>query len=123
MIVAFRKPPFLWLIRLFIGTPPKDAVYTYGRTIYSPSSTRLSADLIEHERTHRIQQGAAPWLWWARYLLDRRFRLRQETAAYRAQVRWHRAYGHAVLPRHQMAQLLSGPLYGRLCSYDEARAA
>lgn len=121
MILAYRRPPFFWLICLFVGTPPATAVFTYGSTVYVPSGHPMPDALIEHERVHREQQGRVPWLWWARYLLDRRFRLRQETAAYRAQLRWFRSrrIPSAVALSH-MASFLSGPLYGHLTSYDEA---
>ena len=123
MILANRRPPRLLyaLICLFVGTPPATAVFTYGRDIYVPSGNAVTPDLIEHEHAHWQQQGRAPWLWWARYLLDRRFRLRQETAAYRAQVRWFRSrrIPSAVALSH-MAASLAGPLYGNLTSPDDA---
>lgn len=124
MTVARRRPPFYWLIVALIGRPPASTVFTYGGTIYSPDSDFIPDDLAEHERTHRIQQGRAPWLWWARYLVDRGFRLRQEIAAYRAQVRWLRAHGvPAQYATSRMARSLSGPMYGRVIGYLAAKAA
>lgn len=126
MRIVTRRPWFYFLIRLCIGQPPRTTVYTYGRTIFSPSTPNLPDDLLAHERVHQRQQGWFPWLWWARYLVDRRFRFRQELAAYQAQMwtlrRTHR--GQNLLPQlRHMASALAGPMYGHLCSINTARLA
>lgn len=124
MIYHCGSPSLLvWLITRFIGLPPDSAVFTYGRHIWTHAL--LEQDLVAHEQTHMRQQGRLPWLWWARYLLDRQFRLRQELEAYQSQWAWvqnrmRRRYHAGALAR--MSTTLAGHLYGDLCTVDEARA-
>lgn len=111
MRIVRRRPWFYILIALLIGTPPSGTVFTYGSTIYSPDLSSLPWDLEVHEREHRDQQGRTPWLWWARYLVDARFRYEQEIAAYRAQLRVFPKAHRAARAAH-LATILKSPMYG-----------
>lgn len=113
MRIVYKRP---WLLYLFLRLaglkPPPTAVYTFGRTIYSPGS--ITADILAHEQVHRDQQGWFPLWWWIRYVLSREFRTQQEVDAYAEQ------YGviQNRMPRRHwpralkaMADILASPMY------------
>lgn len=61
---------------------------TLGPLILIRRGCEDDAGLIAHERVHQRQQLRLLWLpWLALYLASRRFRLAQETEAYREQLR------------------------------------
>ena len=62
-------------------------IFTYAPAVYVPSGRPLSGPLIAHERVHICQHGDDPVAWWARYLSDADFRLKQEVKAHRARGR------------------------------------
>lgn len=124
MNVVRGYPPNIEEIRARLAPRPT-SIFAYGSTIYSPSGNDLPDDLLAHEEVHALQQRAAggPAAWWARYLDDPAFRLEQEVAAYRAQLR------ASAGPRHERKQLLTriardlaSPMYGNLVTLPEARA-
>jgi hypothetical protein len=103
-----------------------NAVFTYAPHVYYPDGRELPEHLVAHEQTHLGQQGDKPAEWWGRYLVDPQFRLEQEVEAYRVQ------YQNALetLPRKTRRQLLqqisrdlSGPLYGYIINFDQAKEA
>jgi len=84
MKIVHEKPPNYNLIKDYF--PLKEGtIYTYGDTIYNPSSKEIPDDIIFHEEIHRQQQGKHPDAWWTRYIIDKDFRLEQELQAYSAQ--------------------------------------
>lgn len=102
------------------------AIFTYAPHVYYPDGGELPEHLVAHEQTHLSQQGDKPAEWWERYLVDQQFRLEQEVEAYREQ------YQNALetLPRKVRRQLLqqisrdlSGPLYGYIIKFDQAKEA
>lgn len=101
----------------------KGVVFTYGPIIFNPSGQEITPDLMHHEQTHTIQQGSDPALWWENYLKDGEFRLAQELEAYQVQYNfarqnWHRTHRKNLLFR--IAKDLSGPMYGKMISKQEA---
>jgi len=101
----------------------KDVVFTFGDTVYNVH-TDLDYGLIAHEATHTRQQGDAPVEWWDNYLHDKEFRYSQEAEAYRAQ---YYEYMKQTKDReklfqvlHKLANDLSGPMYGWVCTLQEA---
>lgn len=102
-----------------------NTVYTYGDVIYAPEvEFRLPPDLIEHERTHFVQQANDPESWWDRYLKDPEFRFNQELSAYRNQYRF---YCRMVKDRNRtfkfltvLARDLSSDLYGNVVDFFSA---
>lgn len=99
--------------------------FVYGDTCYCKKP--LTPDGIVHETVHTKQQ-TDPEAWWKRYYSDPQFRFSQELEAYQAQWRFVRRYirnrrtldmAHDFL--HSIAADLSGPLYGNLVDYDEAK--
>lgn len=102
-------------------------VFTYGDTLYVPSGGNVPPDLMAHEETHFYQQTnypGGPAAWWERYLSDNKFLLDQELEAYRVQYRY--CLEHMGRPERRAAlkfyaDSLSGPIYGRLISFDRAK--
>lgn len=124
-IVNGKWPPNIQAIRSAFniqGMP--NVVYTYGKSIYVPSSKPLPLELLMHETTHSAQQEKmGPKKWWEKYLTNQAFRLEQEIEAYRAQYqvmlkRDSRQYRRFVL-KH-MSKDLSGRMYGNLVTREEA---
>ena len=101
-------------------------VFTYGDVIFNPSKVVLPPWIVYHEQTHSEQQGSSPEEWWKRYLIDDTFRLDQELLAH--QVEWAVFYklhpSQRGLRQHTLsilAKRLSGPLYGHMIPFGEAR--
>lgn len=97
-----------------------------GDTIYAKHE--MSADFIEHEVTHLKQQKEIGLeKWWNLYLTDNDFLLKAELEAYRAQAGFIKKSGvsRQVYRKEcsRLAKDLSGPIYGRVISYDDALAA
>lgn len=99
-------------------------IWTYGEFIYNPHKQPINNLLLEHEKVHSKQQGESPAHWWTNYFENKDFRLSQEVEAY------HRQY-QIVKPlikgRNElfnflkaMAKELSSPMYGNMCSLQEA---
>lgn len=118
--------PPIWPQIVATGMKPdeKRVVITYGDSIYIPSGLQPSADLIEHEETHSVQQGDNPDKWWSRYIDDQYFRIEQETEAYAAQFAYVCAQQKDRNKRHivliSLAKSLSGPTYGSVISMENA---
>ena len=100
-------------------------VFTYGDTVYSPSTTDLVDHLHQHESVHVNQQkqmGRDEW--WSKYLADPAFRLQQELQAYRVQYKvvfkkqnWRNT--EELLT--SISKDLSSAMYGNILTYQEAR--
>lgn len=103
----------------------KNTVFTYGDTIYAPNvNFKLAPDLIAHEETHMVQQGADPAGWWDKYLNDKAFRLEQEIEAYRNQYRFFCKFVKGRNERFNFLRTIAGdlssPLYGSLIGFLDA---
>lgn len=118
-------PPNIDLICTFLDVPT-DATFAYGNIIYNPSGKELSQDIIQHEQIHERQQAESPDVWWAKYLSDRDFRLKEETQAYGMQYAFAQQHvkSRKLLEwaKESMALALSGAAYGKLCTYGEAES-
>jgi hypothetical protein len=103
----------------------KDAVFTYGDTIFNPYGGEVQDHLEVHEMIHEKQQekiGIEEW--WNKFLTDTKFRLEQELEAYRAQYQFvFKTYGraNATMFVKEIAKDLSGVLYGGIIGYKQAR--
>lgn len=102
----------------------KGVIFTYGDTIYCKHP--LPADFVEHEMTHVRQQGEIGVnQWWGKYLTEPEFRLSQEVEAYRNQLKYIRKHWkdrEAVARKvHTLVMALCGTMYGKVCTYSEAR--
>lgn len=100
-------------------------LYAWGDRIYNPSSIPVPEQLIAHEHVHSERQllkGVEEW--WVDYLCDPAFRLEEELLAH---IREYK-YFSMFYPRNKrrlylkaVAERLSGPLYGRLVKFEEAK--
>lgn len=101
-------------------------IFCYGDTIYNPFKREITPDLDKHEEVHSKQQGLYPDQWWGQYLNDRDFRLQQEIEAYGTQYAFVKSFvkNTKLLEwlKENMADALSGELYGNLLSYGEAES-
>lgn len=103
----------------------KGVVFTYGDTIYNPYKGEIQDHLDVHESVHERQQGKIGVKeWWNKYLADPKFRLEQETEAYRIQYQFvFKEYGRAVATAfmREIATDLSGGMYGNILDRKQAR--
>lgn len=124
--MRIREKP--WWLRLFNA----DAPIAFFGTVYLPprlqkrlaGSPRLE-EILDHEAIHVARQHARGMLrWHLRYALDRRFRWREEKAAYHSSLRLLRARGGTLPPaeRERLARVLAGPKYLFMTTRREARA-
>lgn len=125
--IKIEKPPVWDNACAAFQINPAKTVFTYGDTIYNPGNIDIPDDLIVHEMVHINQQNGNDddaALWWGKYLRDPRFRLLQETEAYAKQYAFickttkDREKRNRVL--HNIATILSGPLYGHCVGATEA---
>lgn len=103
----------------------KNLLYAYGDTIYNPGNHKISRDLIVHETTHSMRQGKNIEAWWKKYLNDSEFRIMEELEAYTNQ---YKAFCEDQKDRnmrakflHRIATDVSGPVYGNMLSFKDAR--
>ena|SRR3990167_6860710 len=87
MKIIKAYPPNISQIREYL-TPPPQAVFAFGETIYNPSGDEIRADTKYHETIHFRQMKEYPSseIWWTKYLIDKDFRLKMEIEAYGEQV-------------------------------------
>lgn len=128
MRVLAEKPP-IW-DRIVAAFPHVDRqpgiIFAWGTRVYMPFGGTLTRELAAHERTHgqrQLKMGLDAW--WDRYLADPDFRYAEEAPAHRAEY-W--AFCRREADRkarawflEQVAQRLSGPLYGGVTTLDQAR--
>jgi hypothetical protein len=119
-------PPNIDQIRATLpGADLRTALFCYGNVVYSVQGGKLSAPLRAHEAVHSVRQGSDPAGWWRKYLADPEFRLAEEVPAHQAEytefckneMRDKARFSFLV----NCAQRLSGPLYGSLITFTEAR--
>lgn len=96
-------------------------IFTYGDTIFFDKD--LPFHLVAHEITHIFQQqktGAEKW--WDKYFSSKKFRLKQETEAYRNQYECQKRNDieKAVFLLERISDDLSGELYGNIVSKEKA---
>ena len=105
--------------------PPPNVIICYAPAVYIPAGGTLTPSLEAHEGVHLLQQGNSPATWWIRYLHDLDFRLAQEVPAHAAEYNMAIASGASRQVRRselkQIAKRLSGPLYGKLITFKQAR--
>jgi hypothetical protein len=124
MNIVYDYPPNHYDIVVRFGELEKTVIFTYGDTIYSPTTQEISRNLEVHEAVHMRQQGDDPAGWWERYLLDDEFRLSQEVEAYHEQYKFVQ---QDVKDRNlrtrflmKIAADLSGPMYGNIVTHRQA---
>ena len=128
MEIVLARPPMFDEIDAVFHVAGKPVIFTWGNTIYNPEGCTVSPALKAHESVHAQRQtndDRQIRSWWERYLLDPQFRYAEELAAHRAEYRafksWTKDRNELAQRLHQIAGRLSGPLYGGVASYTEAR--
>lgn len=126
MRIIFDNPPYKIreLCEEYFDLRKVEPVWTYGEFIYNPFKGEVNNLLLEHEKVHSKQQGNNPAQWWTRYFADKDFRLSQEVEAYS---RTYELAKPLIKGRNEvfnflkrMAKELSGPIYGNMCSLQDA---
>lgn len=128
MLVIVAEPPLMdEIAAVFPVRERPGVIFAWGDRIYNPSGKPLPASIIAHEKIHLTQQAPsedAVIAWWKRYLVDPAFRFDQEIPAHRAEYREYCRHDKSREGRNWMARhiagKLSGELYGKLCSFNEA---
>lgn len=126
MKIIFDNPPnYADIAARFGAEAIKNAVFTFGDTIYAPTGvSELPPDLIAHEEAHSLQQSEMGVKnWWDLYFTDASFRLSAELDAYREQYRY--AVENYDRPRRRqllkrISKDLSRPMYGRIIDKHQA---
>lgn len=120
-----KKPPFWFIIhKAFPKANLKEQIFAFYPHIYS--SIALSEDLLEHENTHLRQQKSfmGACLWWFRYIVSPKYRIKVEIEACRNQIKKAKTMvsGHAVFQLYlKMCRNLSSEVYGNCISYSEVQ--
>lgn len=128
MKIVNELPPNIDAIRK-VFTLRGNEIFAYGDTIYNPGGGKIPPWLIAHEEIHRAQQAefGGPDEWWRKYLIDPRWRIEQELDAHRAEYTIYCIHFRLRNQRRKfltlLARRLSGPLYGRLISFENAKKA
>ncbi len=121
-----RPPNFEEIARVFPAAHEVGVIFTYGDILFNPSGRPLSNALLRHEEVHAHQQAlVGVEAWWAQYLIDPLFRFGQESAAHIAEWKAVLEGDNNRANRRKLfatiAKRLSGPLYGRLATYDDVK--
>lgn len=103
-------------------------IFCYGDRIYSPHAGKLNEYLLSHESIHSGQQLAMGVdAWWERYLSDVAFRYSQELPAHVMEFKrfceLNNDRGARSRYAGEVAKRLSGPIYGNIVTFDQAKKA
>lgn len=130
MRVVTALPPMFAEIDAAFDVADKPVIFAWGDAIYNPLGAGISPELMAHEAVHGARQNGDPAGWWRRYIAEPAFRLAEEVPAHQAEYQAFcegNANGHLRNARRLflrgLASRLSGPLYGRLISFEDARRA
>lgn len=149
LIVRDQLPPmYEEIVRAIPEAADPGVHFAWGRVIYSPGGRKISEPLHQHELVHSEQQlgeffklPAKPFRsreesaaedtrireWWARYLVDRHFRLEQELPAHITEFlafrKRHGPGGRTMRYLDEVAGKLSSSLYGGIITFRDARDA
>lgn len=104
-------------------------IFAWDGDIYNPTGEELTPELIAHEKVHfqqhRLHGGTAKW--WAKYLSNTTFRLRQELVAHRVEYRTfcknHKDRNERARYLNGLALRLASPMYGSAITPMKARTA
>ena len=129
MNITVAIPPiFKEIVAVFPEAIKPGVLFCFGDTIYNPSGIKIPNWLVAHENVHRKQQAVHPGVtcgWWLDYLNDPKFRFDQELPAHIEEYKQFRIDNRGRNVRRLylrlVAERLSGPLYGRMMTYTEAR--
>lgn len=125
MIIKNEYPPNIEKIKAtFSAVENMVVLFTYGDVIYNPKGVEIPYHIIIHEEVHERQQmESGPEKWWDSYLASAEFRQMQEVEAYAHQYAYvKRIYSNRIAKEllFELAEDLSGPMYGNLMPHLEA---
>lgn len=126
-MIKHEYPPNIdAILEAFPDAKVTNVLFAYAPDIYAPRTETIHPTLLVHENTHLKQQGDDPAGWWARYLVDEKFRLEQEFEAHHAEyvaaIMWsNRQQRRAHLTF--IAKKLASRLYGNMISLKLAKKA
>ena len=112
--------------RAFPEARKPGVIFTYGEKIYNPSLVKLTHELLGHELVHVLQQREqGPDHWWDVYIHNPAFRIAEELEAHQMEYQVMQLVSKYSRPfrrlaARSMAKRLSGPLYGRRISFNDA---
>jgi len=125
-IVDYPPINFAAIKAVFPSAADEGVLFCYGDTIHNPSGGFIAPQLLAHEEVHSKQQAIiGPVKWWDYYLANPPWRFNEELEA-------HIVEYHDFIKRNKnremrrnyldaVARRLSGPLYGSVSTFGEAR--
>lgn len=126
--ISLEKPPNWNELEEAFDVKWGQTAVAYGDTLHI--SVEPTEDVLQHEMVHLAQQGFTKQgaeNWWRKYMKDPKFRITQEIQAYQRQYGTLRLFIHdrndLAKARCRLARDLSGPMYGRVISYQGALRA
>lgn len=127
-VIKYKKPMFFWVLKIL---NPKvkwgNVSIAFGDTVYL-SNHDLHGSTLEHERVHCEQMRYSKIrgiLHVIRYHISKEYRYKTEVEACARQYGW--TIRHAQHPEEPnlvldfCAKSLSGPFYGKMCTYEQVR--
>lgn len=123
----FEYPPIIEEIAAkFPQCLEKGVIFSWGDSIYNPSAGTIPKQILAHEAVHGQRQlvdGIEKW--WKLYIEEETFRFQEELPAHQEEYKVYCTMTNDREQRarylHRIACRLAGELYGRCCSYMDAR--
>ena len=124
-IIRAFPPNWIDIAKVFPIKGRQGIVYAYGDRIYNPSGITIEPWILDHETEHcKRQNEMGTGAWWDAYILNTKFRLKEEVLAHRAEYASYRM-GHSQKATYDylrwMAHRLASPIYGHMVPEDEAK--
>lgn len=122
MKIIFGFPPNYAELNARFKIRGKTVFISYADRIYSPMKVQPPPEIIAHEKVHGRRQLAIPHgpaMWWKKWVDDPAFRLGEELLGHKAELAFFGNPTNAQID--DVARRLSGPLYGNLISFRDAR--
>jgi len=119
--IIYKKPMLYFLIKLLFRDYNfnNGVIFSFGNKIYTNKELKIWKR--GHEFIHCKQMKFSSIyaiIYFIKYLFLRKFRLKSELEAFQTE---YLLLGKTEYALHELSLNLSGPLYGNLCSYHEAR--
>lgn len=127
MKILYGKAPIYDRAIKIFGPVVSGAIFCWGDTIYTLSEKSITPEILEHEKFHSYRQKQVGLeLWWDKYFENQTFRLDEELPAhaieYLAYCKTKRTRLQRRIYLNGISQRLSGPLYGKILSFEKAKA-
>jgi hypothetical protein len=132
-VIVSRPPMFDEIDRVF-QVAGKPVIFSWGDRIYNPEQIVITPELMAHEKVHGERQRAmhpdieiGVVMWWAKYLVDKAFRLEEELPAHRKEYfRFTARHSNPKARRRYLsmvAERLASALYGEMVAPAVAERA